>query len=503
MTAPINYLSVCSGIEAASTAWCETEGFNPVAFSEIEEAPCAVLRHHYPHVPNLGDMTQIDGRDYHGLVDLLVGGTPCQAFSKAGLRNGLHDERGNLTLHYVRLVDEIDPQLGFVWENVPGVLSDHTNAFGCLIGYLAGDDDPATPGDRPAEGKSSQFWQWSKKHSVHVPKWPPSGWVVGPKRTIAWRVCDAQWHGVAQRRSRVFVVGCPRTGKFDPRDILFEPEGRQWDPPARPQRPEALAIAARLGLDGSDDWPPECAGTLYASYGTKWGNNDDFVTHKGALYTLAFGGNNTTGPIDITPALTTNRGTHNPGDFEAGTLLVAFPGNMSSTQVAAEGDICPALGAKNPTAVAYVKGTNPHSATEAPKFTETDLAACLNGWDERHDPPKHLVVGFGGRDNGKDAAYDIAPTMRSHNSVGSNQSSAWSLAVAYVDFYNRLRVRRLTPTECETLMGFAKDYTLVPWKRGKLMPDGLRYKMLGNSMVVDVMRWLGVRIMQAWRGAEW
>jgi len=358
----------------------------------------------------------------------------CQSYSKAGLRQGLHDARGNLTLHYVRLADEIDPG-AFVWENVPGVLSDHTNAFGCLIGYLAGDDDPATPGDRPAEGKSSQFWKWDKKRACHVPKWPPAGWVVGPKRIIAWRVLDAQWFGVAQRRSRVFVVGCPRSGGCDPRRILFEPEGLCGNPPSREHSRKAASDAAGLGTDG-------CVGR-----------------------TLAFGGNNTQGPIDVTPALTTNRGTHNPGDFEAGTLLVAFPGNMSSTQYAAAENICPALGAKNPTAIAYVKGTNPHSAAEAPTFTETDLAAYLNGWDERHDPPKHIIV-------------------------------------SYADLRNRLRVRRLTPTECERLMGYEDGFTLVPWTKGKMMPNGHRYRMLGNSMVRQVMEFIGQRILQEWRSNE-
>lgn len=489
---------MCSGIEAASAAWGELD-YEAVAFSEIDKFPSAVLAHHYPQVPNLGNMVEIDGRSYRDLVDVLVGGTPCQSFSKAGLRKGLDDPRGNLTLRYAMLADEIDPPF-VLWENVPGVLSDKTNAFGCLIAALAGDDEPAEPGPRPQEGKRSQFWKWDKKHRMHVPKWPPSGWVVGPDRIVAWRVLDAQWCGLAQRRARVFVMGCPRTSGLDPREILFEPQSVRRNPPTREVSIQAAAVAARLGLDASGKWPPDIAGTLYASYGTKWGNNDDFVTHDGAMYTLAFGGNNTQGPIEISPALTTNRGCHNPGDFEAGTLLVAFPANMSGTQFAAAEDISPALCAKNPTAIAYVKQTNPHSIDEAPTFVETDLAACLNGWDERHDPPKHMIVGFSAKDNGKDAAYDLAPTMRAHNSVHGNQSSAWSIAVAYRDFCNTLRVRRFTPIECERLMGFPDDYTKIPWrgKPAELCPDGLRYKVLGNSMPVPVMRFIGHRMRAAW-----
>ena len=185
------------------------------------------------------------------------------------------------------------------------------------------------------------------------------------------------------------------------------------------------------------------------------------------MHTLAFGGNNTLGPIEVSPALTTNRGCHNPGDFEAGALLVAFPEFMSATQVAATEDLCPALGAKNTTAIAYVE-----------------------------------TVGFSAADNGKGAAYDVCPTMRARGSSNSNQSAAWTLAVAYRDFYDALRVRRLTPEECEVLMGYRRGYTNIPWKRKGGCPDGLRYRALGNSMPTVIMKWLRHRIDAAWRNAH-
>nr|WP_109866256.1 phage N-6-adenine-methyltransferase [Escherichia coli] len=206
----MKYGSVCSGIEAASKAW-EPLGWKPVWFSEIEPFPSAVLAHHWPEVTNLGDMTKIADAVRAGDVeapDVLVGGTPCQAFSIAGLREGLSDDRGQLTLSYVELANAIDakrrergePEAIIVWENVPGVLSSKDNAFGCFLAGLAGESCEL----QPAGGK-----------------WTHAGCVSGPERVIAWRVLDAQFFGVAQRRRRVFVVASARKG-FDPAEILFE-----------------------------------------------------------------------------------------------------------------------------------------------------------------------------------------------------------------------------------------------------------------------------------------
>lgn len=193
----MKYLSLCSGIEAASVAW-EGLGWTPIAFSEIEPFPCAVLAHRYPHVPNLGDMNNYEQWNIER-PDLIVGGTPCQAFSVAGLRQGLQDKRGGLTLTFVRICDKFNPDY-IVWENVPGVLSSKDNAFGCFLGALAGEDSELIP-----PGK----------------KWKDAGCVYGPKRSIAWRCLDAQYFGLAQRRKRVFVVSCP-AGMADPSKILFE-----------------------------------------------------------------------------------------------------------------------------------------------------------------------------------------------------------------------------------------------------------------------------------------
>lgn len=176
------YGSVCSGIEAASIAW-EPLGMRPAWFAEIEPFPSAVLAHRWPHVANLGDMTKLAQKVQAGEIeapDVLVGGTPCQAFSIAGLRGGLDDERGALTLKYVELANAIDDKRSesflkptvIVWENVPGVLSSADNAFGCFLAGLAGEDAPFEPGDRPESGKSNSFWRWDVKTGCHAPKWP-------------------------------------------------------------------------------------------------------------------------------------------------------------------------------------------------------------------------------------------------------------------------------------------------------------------------------------------
>lgn len=217
----ISYGSVCSGIEAASVAW-EALGFSTAWFSQFDpehkykngpDFPSAVLAHHWPEVPNLGDMTKLAAKMRAGEMDapdILVGGTPCQAFSVAGARAGLSDPRGQLTISYGELADAIDdrraaaglPPAIIVWENVPGVLSSKDNAFGAFLGLLAGEDCELQP-----PGK----------------RWANSGCVLRGKRNICWRVFDAKYFGVPQQRRRMFVVASARND-VDIRAILFDTE---------------------------------------------------------------------------------------------------------------------------------------------------------------------------------------------------------------------------------------------------------------------------------------
>lgn len=238
--------SVCSGIEAASVAWGAI-GWRAAWLSEIEPFPSAVLAHHYPDVPNLGDMTKLPERIRSGEVeapDVFCGGTPCQAFSVAGLRKSLDDARGNLSLTFCEIANELDaarlargeqPTIVF-WENVPGVLNTKDNAFGCFLTGLAGEDDPL----QPSGGK-----------------WTNAGAVLGPKRAVAWRVLDAQYFGVAQRRRRVFVVASARDG-FDPCAVLFEFDGVRRDtaPSRKAGQDTAGTLASRTtggGFPGTDE----------------------------------------------------------------------------------------------------------------------------------------------------------------------------------------------------------------------------------------------------------
>jgi DNA (cytosine-5)-methyltransferase 1 len=279
--------SVCSGIEAASVAW-HPLGWQAAWFSEIEPFPSAVLAHHYPDVPNLGDMTLLPERILSAEVeapDLFCGGTPCQAFSVAGLRNSLDDARGNLSLifagianaiDHVRSVRGDDPAIIF-WENVPGVLSTKDNAFGCFLGALAGEDDPIVP---PGG------------------KWTNAGCVYGPQRTVAWRVLDAQYFGVAQRRRRVFVVASARSD-FDPASVLFEFDGvRRDSAPGREKGQETSGTtAARFGISRNNHeecvaaptkkWPADIASTLDTNFGTKQGLEDQHVNAGCPLFVPA------------------------------------------------------------------------------------------------------------------------------------------------------------------------------------------------------------------------
>lgn len=258
----MNFISICSGIEAASVAFGPL-GWKAVAFSEIEPFPCAVLAHHYPDVPNFGDMTKFREwpEEIFANADAVVGGPPCQAFSVAGTRNGLNDDRGNLTLTYAELINHADairfihgkPPVVVLYENVPGLLSDKTGAFGCFLAGLAGENDPLEPpGGR----------------------WTNAGCVFGPERAVAWRLFDAQFFALAQRRRRVFVVASARKG-FDPATVLFEWDGvRRDSAPSREAREVAPTIPARstagggLGTDFDCDGGTICVATGQAGADT-------------------------------------------------------------------------------------------------------------------------------------------------------------------------------------------------------------------------------------------
>lgn len=283
----LSFGSVCSGIEAASVAW-HPLGWKPAWFAEIEKFPAAVLAHHWPDVANLGDMTKIASAVRAGSVaapDVLVGGTPCQAFSIAGLQESLNDPRGQLTLSYVDLANAIDEKREgeglcpaiHVWENVPGSLYTRDNAFGYLLAGLAGESEPFEPGERPGPGANNRFWRWRKSSGEHYAKWSKSGYVAGRQRRVAWRVLDAQHFGVPQRRRRVFIVASARND-FDPAKVLFEFKGLFGDPAPR--------LAARAQPSSA------AAGRATAD------------RHQHDRLPAAFGGGNCSGALDVAACLT-------------------------------------------------------------------------------------------------------------------------------------------------------------------------------------------------------
>jgi len=220
----MKYGSICSGIEAASMAW-HSLGWECQFVSEIEPFPCSLLNHHYPTVPNYGDMTKHHEWPNHE-IDVLVGGTPCQAFSVAGLRAGLADPRGNLTLTFLSIVEQYKPRW-VVWENVPGVLSDKTGAFGAFLGGL---------------GQLGYGF--------------------------AYRVLDAQYFGLAQRRKRVFVVGHIGRQWQRAAAVLFERESLRGDPaPVREARKEVAGgvgtrLAGGVDYENNGHGPDEPTGPL-------------------------------------------------------------------------------------------------------------------------------------------------------------------------------------------------------------------------------------------------
>jgi DNA (cytosine-5)-methyltransferase 1 len=407
----MRYGSVCSGIEAATVAW-HPLGWEPAFFSEIEPFPSAVLAHHYPEVKNYGDFTRLIDSNHpvHAdrPIDLLVGGTPCQAFSVAGLRAGLADPRGGLTLEFLRLARALRPKW-IVWENVPGVLSqDGGRAFGAFIGGL---EDLGY------------------------------GW--------AYRVVDAQYTrvdgypgAVPQRRKRVFVVGHSGGDFSRAAAVLLEPEGMRRDhAPSRKSGQEAAADAAPRSTfwNGGD-----IAETLTRT------SDDQRMPDKNRMRMVVqpVAQGEVAGPLDA--HYYKGLGSRQGGEREYVAQAIAFA--------------APAIGT----------------------FSETQVAGTLM---------KHNGAGSGETQNCAYVAFDtynhatsdVSQTIKSP-AGGANESVGTVMQA--------MAVRRLTPVECERLQGFPDDYTRIPWKKksAEECPDGGRYKALGNSMAVNVMRWIGRRI---------
>ena len=526
---PFRYISLFSGVEAASVAW-HPLGWEPVAFAEFDKFPSAVLAHHYPDVPNVGDVTQHDWKQYEGKVDLVVGGSPCQSFSVAGKRLGMDDPRGNLALEYLRVIRDVKPRW-FLYENVPGLLSSGGGRdFGAFLGEV-----------------EKLGYGWS------------------------YRILDARFFGVPQRRRRVFLVGCAGGDWNSAGTVLLEPEGESWDTTSSDeegQEPPEIAGDGSTQESGSADGRSPSAsgvipytlsgfasyvqgiGTLKASGGDLGGGSETLLIpfrksrraqsktddetwveteHSNTLNNFDLGDVRTTHAIvyenhaqdsrikavDVAPAIPARAGTGGgnlplvderpqgvdlynqtmTGDIHVplrtagghGAPAVAEPIGFHAKQNPIHSrSHFPAMGAgEGVIGVAEPSlgipgnwiGRKPENGGNATK-PMVDTAPCLTRTDT------HAV------------AQVVAPTLTAANNPSrSPQSTEVTSQIAAVHEAT-MTVRKLTPLECERLQGFPDNYTRIPWK-GKAAEDcplGHRYKAMGNSMAVPVMAWIGRRI---------
>jgi DNA (cytosine-5)-methyltransferase 1 len=423
----MRYLSLFSGIEAASVAWHDL-GWTPVAFAEIEKFPSAVLKHRFPNVPNWGDVTKYQEWPDEP-VDLLVGGTPCQSFSVAGLRKGLEDPRGNLMLTYLAIARRYRPRW-VVWENVPGVLSSGGGRdFGTFLGAL---------------GELGYGW--------------------------AYRVLDAQWFGVAQRRRRVFVVA--HLGDWQrAAQVLFERESvRRDSPPSREARQGAAASVGGGVASGGAGIAPhifKVRGGVEREDGSRGSTNIGKQAGKGYL-----------------------------GSEERAFTLAAAQDQFVAQPVAfhnrqdpdVSGDITHPLGAKdNGMAVAQPVAFDTYNQTVTGDTAQTLCSRGDTPGGNAHLVPAVMQPVAIGLDEEQNACVEGFGTLKARMEGGGFEGSVMTPA---------MQVRRLTPVECERLQGFPDGYTNIPWRKKPEAPDGPRYKALGNSMAVNCMRWIGERIQQ-------
>jgi DNA (cytosine-5)-methyltransferase 1 len=413
----MKYISVCSGIEAATCAW-EPLGWQAQAFSEIEKFPSAVLEHHYPTVPNLGDMTKFKEWENYG-ADVLVGGTPCQSFSIAGLRKGLDDPRGNLMLTYLAIANKYRPKW-LVWENVTGVLSSNGGRdFGSLLGGL---------------GKLGYGF--------------------------AYRVLDAQYFRVAQRRRRVFVVGCLGDWR-GAAAVLFERESmcRNIAPSRAPWEEIAPTIRAGAANGGK-------------GHGARSGDSKDELIIP-ITFDRQSSGEYGTSPISSTDSARDYKG---PSDLVAYGIQANIIGrddkNSGNGSGFSEG-IAPTLTKTDQHAVAVVHGTQDPCVS--------DIAFAIG----RNNGGENCLIQ-------SSTPFDCAGTMLSRSTSGGFSSSIDHAAAGYMALQKQ-QVRRLTPIECARLQGFPDNYLDIIFNK-KLACDGPKYKALGNSMAVPCMKWIGERI---------
>lgn len=454
----MKYGSVCSGIEAATMGW-EHMGWEAQWFSEIENFPSAVLAHHYPNVPNLGDMTKLNQNPIfnESTIDVLVGGTPCQSFSVAGLRKGLEDPRGNLALEFCRLAYLKKPKW-IVWENVPGVLSSNGGKdFGSFLGAL---------------GELGYGF--------------------------AYRVLDAQHFGVPQRRRRVFLVGY--LGDWRPAAaVLFESESLRGDTKKGVSKRKTTTEQTEAGPNVCDSGTWRDGGQTAASLTTRC--HDQYMPDKGHFSAVIQGDDPV---INQSPTITTSKGSRGGCSLEAIDEIKAVFYNSENKPLCfkVRGGVERETGEQGGTPGKLAgKG---YLGSEDKTFT---IATSPDQWllEGKQKNVGALCArdykGVGSQyvSEGKCIVEGLAVDMY-NMSINNQTSQTLSSSASDINHtggtIQNSRVRRLTPVECERLQGFPDNFTQIPYrnKPQEDCPDGPRYKALGNSMAVPVMRWIGERI---------
>ena len=492
--------TVCDGIGCGHLAFNQV-GFECAWSFEIEPFPSAVLAYRFPEVTNHGDMNKCAEMILSGKIDapdVFIGGTPCQSWSVAGKRKGLEDARGNLSLTFCGIADAVDdvrrrdgkPPCVVLWENVPGVLSDKGNGFGCILGELSG----AGCEIKPPGGK-----------------WGNAGCVFGPKRTAAFRVLDSQYYGVAQRRRRVFVVASAGEG-IRPEEVLFEFDGVRRDSPPIREAGEGFAADAGGGValghwDGGSVHPSLCSGTK--GTGGIAASNQELFSQRGSGLVP-----------DICGCL--SDGAHNGGglngqDAYTGRIIPC----VAIQDVKHMNKSCNGRGYNADGSAYTLEARNKVQAVAfEPRFVRTsggqpsiELNPCLRADTNTGDGAPCVAIadvihgdkacnGKGWNDDGTAYTLDTMATQ----GVAFGGEIARTLSARHdsspcadrgMDVVAQgMQVRRLTPRECERLQALPDDWTLIPW-RGKPptdCPDGPRYKGIGNGQTVNVMRWLAERI---------
>jgi DNA (cytosine-5)-methyltransferase 1 len=442
MSEKIKYISVCSGIEAASVAWHDM-GWEPVAFSEIEPFPSEVLKIRFPNTPNWGDMTKFNTWP-DANVNLLVGGTPCQSFSVAGLRQGLKDPRGNLMLTFLAIAERYKPKW-IVWENVPGVLSSNGGKdFGSFLGAL---------------GELGYGW--------------------------AYRVLDAQWFGVAQRRKRVFVVGCLGDQRAAA-EVLFESEGVSRNPAPSREKRQAVTGTNKESVGSGKWWDGgDTSATLTTRSGGQYMPDKD--NFQAVIQPVGISG-------DVAGTLDANYykgcGSANYGEREVvmqPTIIdrAAFNQgeNAQYEPKIEESETMPSLVARGPHAVAHAFKIRGGCEGGGKGYLGQDEQAFTISTNQDQQIAQPIAVDTFNQTTNEHTTQTLGSSATDVNHYGAVINPP-------------MAIRRLTPVECERLQGFPDNWTQIPWKKkpAEDCPDGPRYKACGNSMAVPVMRWIGQRI---------